>query len=88
MCRWGCFLRQQATPVSPWPASSPGSWTCWAATAWPRPITRRLALIDSGVLRPQELIERVISLDEAAALLPVFDRASPAGMTMIDPQRV
>jgi alcohol dehydrogenase len=46
-----------------------------------------LALIASGVLRPQELIERVISLDDAAALLPVFDRARPAGMTMIDPQR-
>jgi alcohol dehydrogenase len=46
-----------------------------------------LALIDSGVLRPQELIERVISLDEAAALLPVFDRACPAGITVIDPQR-
>jgi alcohol dehydrogenase len=46
-----------------------------------------LALIDSGVLRPQDLIERVISLDEAASLLPALDRASPAGMTMIDPQR-
>jgi alcohol dehydrogenase len=46
-----------------------------------------LALIGSGSLRPQDLIERVIGLEEAAALLPEFDQASPAGMTMIDPQR-
>jgi alcohol dehydrogenase len=46
-----------------------------------------LALIESGDLRPQQLIERVIGLDEAATLLPEFDRARPAGMTMIDPQR-
>ncbi len=46
-----------------------------------------LALIASGALRPQRLIERVVGLDEAAALLPGFDRASPAGMTMIDPLR-
>jgi threonine dehydrogenase-like Zn-dependent dehydrogenase len=46
-----------------------------------------LSLIERGDLRPQNLIERVIGLDEACALLPVFDSASPAGMTMIDPQR-
>jgi alcohol dehydrogenase len=46
-----------------------------------------LALIERGVLRPQQLIERVVGLDEVAALLPGFDRASPAGMTMIDPLR-
>jgi alcohol dehydrogenase len=46
-----------------------------------------LALIRSGALSPQRLIERVVGLDEAAALLPRFDRASPAGMTMIDPLR-
>jgi alcohol dehydrogenase len=45
-----------------------------------------LALISSGDLRPQDLIERVIGLEEAAALLPAFDRASPAGMTVIDPR--
>ena len=45
-----------------------------------------LALIESGALRPQDLIERVTGLSEAAALLPAFDRASPAGMTMIDPR--
>jgi alcohol dehydrogenase len=46
-----------------------------------------LALIGNGSLRPQDLIERVVGLEDAAALLPTFDRASPAGMTMIDPQR-
>jgi len=46
-----------------------------------------LALIERGELLPQALIERVISLDEAAALLPTFDTAAPAGMTMIDPRR-
>lgn len=44
-----------------------------------------LALIDSGVLEPQSLVERVIGLDEAATLLPRFDTATVAGMTMIDP---
>ncbi|GAA4426834.1 zinc-dependent alcohol dehydrogenase family protein [Georgenia halophila] len=44
-----------------------------------------LALIENGALKPQELIERVVGLEEAAALLPVFDRATVAGMTMIDP---
>jgi alcohol dehydrogenase len=46
-----------------------------------------LSLIERGDLRPQDLIERVIGLEEASALLPVFDTASPAGMTMIDPRR-
>jgi len=46
-----------------------------------------LALIERGDLLPQALIERVITLEEAAALLPTFDTASPAGMTMIDPRR-
>lgn len=45
-----------------------------------------LSLIEMGALRPQELIERTIGLEEAAALLPSFDRAAPAGMTMIDPR--
>jgi alcohol dehydrogenase len=36
-----------------------------------------LALIERGDLRPQELIEKIIGLDEAAALLPTFDQASP-----------
>ncbi|MCA0146384.1 zinc-dependent alcohol dehydrogenase family protein [Blastococcus sp. LR1] len=44
-----------------------------------------LALIEQGALAPQKLIERVVGLEEAAALLPVFDRAVVAGITMIDP---
>ena len=46
-----------------------------------------LALIERGELRPQDLIERVITLDEAATLLPALHTAAPAGMTMIDPRR-
>ncbi|HEX6450692.1 MAG TPA: alcohol dehydrogenase catalytic domain-containing protein [Trebonia sp.] len=45
-----------------------------------------LTLIESGDLRPADLIERVIGLKEAAALLPEFDKASPAGLTIIDPR--
>lgn len=44
-----------------------------------------LALVADGTLRPQDLIERVIGLEEASALLPRFDTAAPAGMTIIDP---
>ena len=46
-----------------------------------------LALIESGALEPQKLIERVIGLDEAADMLARFDTANVAGMTMIDPTR-
>ncbi|MCM3697691.1 zinc-dependent alcohol dehydrogenase family protein [Microbacterium oleivorans] len=46
-----------------------------------------LELITRGALRPQALIGRTVSLAEAAALLPVMDSASPAGMTIIDPRR-
>jgi alcohol dehydrogenase len=46
-----------------------------------------LALIGSSALQPQNLIERVIGLAEAAALLPEFDKASPAGITIIDPRK-
>ena len=45
-----------------------------------------LALIATGALEPQKLIERVIGLDDAAELLPRFDTANVAGMTMIDPK--
>jgi len=45
-----------------------------------------LALIAEGRLAPQRLIERTIGLEEAAALLPRFDRATVAGMTMVDPR--
>lgn len=46
-----------------------------------------LALIESGALQPQRLIERVIGLEEAAEMLPRLDTANVAGMTMIDPSR-
>lgn len=46
-----------------------------------------LALIESGTLEPQKLIERVIGLEEAAGMLPRLDTANVAGMTMIDPTR-
>lgn len=46
-----------------------------------------LDLIARGALRPQDLVERVVGLGEAAELLPRMDTAAPAGMTMIDPRR-
>ena len=46
-----------------------------------------MELIRSGALQPQRLVERTIGLEEAAALLPGFDRATVAGMTIIDPTR-
>ncbi|GAB3601427.1 zinc-dependent alcohol dehydrogenase family protein [Microbacterium tumbae] len=46
-----------------------------------------LELIRSGALEPQQLIERVVGLEQAAALLPGMDRSAPAGITMIDPSR-
>lgn len=48
---------------------------------------RMMDLIASGALRPQDLVERVISLEEAGSLLPTFDTAPLAGMTLIDPAR-
>jgi D-arabinose 1-dehydrogenase-like Zn-dependent alcohol dehydrogenase len=47
-----------------------------------------MALIAQGRLDPQRLIERTIGLAEAASLLPVFDTATVAGMTMIDPRLI
>lgn len=46
-----------------------------------------LALVADGSLRPQDLVERTIGLEEAADLLPRFDTATLAGMTIIDPSR-
>jgi D-arabinose 1-dehydrogenase-like Zn-dependent alcohol dehydrogenase len=46
-----------------------------------------MALIADGALQPQHLVERTIGLEEAAALLPGFDGATVAGMTIIDPSR-
>ncbi|GAA1084307.1 zinc-binding dehydrogenase [Nocardiopsis metallicus] len=54
-----------------------------AATDYPG----MMDLVERGVLRPQLLVERVIGLEEAAALLPGFDRATVSGMTVIDPTR-
>jgi len=42
-------------------------------------------LIERDLVRPQLLVERTIGLEEAAELLPNFDRATVAGMTMINP---
>lgn len=46
-----------------------------------------LDLVVAGTLQPQRLVERTIGLAEAAALLPRFDSAPVAGMTVIDPTR-
>jgi alcohol dehydrogenase len=46
-----------------------------------------LSLIEHCDLRPQDLIERVVTLAEAAKLLPRMDTAAPTGITLIDPQR-
>ncbi|SFS17987.1 alcohol dehydrogenase [Agrococcus baldri] len=46
-----------------------------------------LALIEQGVLEPQRLVERTVGLEEAAVLLPGYDRSTATGITMIDPQR-
>lgn len=46
-----------------------------------------MALVEQGELQPERLIERTIDLDEAAALLPRFDRTPVAGITVITPQR-
>jgi alcohol dehydrogenase len=46
-----------------------------------------LSLIERGVLRPQDLVERTIGLADVASELPVLDSASPAGITLVDPSR-
>ena len=46
-----------------------------------------MALIEQGSLQPQRLVERTIGLDEAAAMLPGFDQARVAGITIVDPTR-
>ncbi|MDD7943898.1 zinc-dependent alcohol dehydrogenase family protein [Microbacterium sp. NE2HP2] len=47
-----------------------------------------MALIGDGSLRPQDLVQRVVGLEEGARLLPAMDTAAAAGMTMIDPRLV
>lgn len=44
-----------------------------------------MELIEQGSLQPQRLIVRTIGLEAAAEMLPGFDRATVAGMTMVDP---
>lgn len=44
-----------------------------------------LELIEQGALRPDLLVERSIDLDEAARLLPAFDRSTLAGITVVVP---
>jgi alcohol dehydrogenase len=46
-----------------------------------------MALIEQGSLQPQRLVERTIGLDEAAVMLPGFDQARVAGITIVDPTR-
>ncbi|GAA1419328.1 alcohol dehydrogenase catalytic domain-containing protein [Agrococcus citreus] len=46
-----------------------------------------LALIETGALQPQRLVERTVGLEAAAGLLPGFDRATAAGITIVDPRR-
>ena len=46
-----------------------------------------LALVEGGRLRPDRLVRRTVGLDEAAALLPSFDSATAAGITLVDPSR-
>jgi alcohol dehydrogenase len=45
-----------------------------------------LRLVESGTLRPQDLVERVVGLAEGAQLLPTLDAAAPVGVTLIDPR--
>ena len=42
--------------------------------------------VESGALRPDALVERVVGLAEGARLLPPFGTASPVGVTLIDPR--
>ena len=44
-----------------------------------------LALVESGALAPQRLVERVVTLDDATTLLPAMEQAAPAGITIIRP---
>lgn len=44
-------------------------------------------LVERDVLRPGLLVERTVGLAEAAALLPRFDSAVVAGVTVVDPTR-
>jgi len=47
-----------------------------------------LGLVAEGALDPSRIVERVVTLEEAATLLPAMDTAAPVGMTVIDPRRL
>ena len=44
-----------------------------------------MTLIERGAVRPEQLVERTVGLEGAAAMLPGLDRAAVAGVTVIDP---
>ena len=44
-----------------------------------------LDLVVGGTLRPQDLLDRVVGMAEAARLLPLADSASPTGITVLHP---
>jgi alcohol dehydrogenase len=46
-----------------------------------------LELVASGALRPQDLLDRVVGMAEAAQLVPTMDSAPRAGMVVLDPRR-
>lgn len=46
-----------------------------------------LAQVETGALRPQDLVERVVGLTEGARRLPSFESSAPVGITLIDPRR-
>lgn len=46
-----------------------------------------LDLVASGALRPQDLLDRVVGLAQAAELLPTMDSTPRAGMVVLDPRR-
>jgi len=46
-----------------------------------------LALIESGALRPHDLVGRTVDLEEAARMLPGLGEHSSAGITVVDPRR-
>ena len=45
-----------------------------------------LALVEGGVLAPQDLVGETVDLTEAARRLPLLDSSSPVGMAMLDPR--
>lgn len=46
-----------------------------------------LSQVEAGALRPQDLVERVVGLNEGARRLPSFESSAPVGITLIDPRQ-